>query len=79
MNAEGIERKHRKAVYSGKVRRGHFKQFMSLSPEEQLTWSISHAYEMLSLLPEDVKSIIEEFRNGTKKFKPPVQNGYKGT
>ena len=64
---------------SDEVRKNHFKQFMSLSPEEQLTRAISHGYEMLSLLPEDTKLTIEEIRNGTKKFKSPIQNSYKST
>ena len=72
-------KRHKKMASSDEVRRNHFKQFMSLSPETQLTWAISHGYEMLSLLPEDTKLIIEEIRNGTKKSKPSIQNSYKST
>lgn len=63
-------------AHSDKIRKDHFAKFMSLAPEEQLTWAISHGHEMLSLLPEDTKLIIEEFRNGTKKNKPPIQNSH---
>ena len=60
------------------IRRAHFKQFMSLSAEEQLAWAISHGYEMLSLLPEDAKATLEKLRNGAKRHRPSIQSGHKG-
>ena len=66
-------------AYSAKIRRYHFRQFMSLPAEQQLAWAISHGYELLALLPEDIKLTLEEFRNGTKKNSFAFQNSRKST
>jgi len=52
---------------------------MSLSPREQLAWSLSHGHEMMSFLTKDEKSLIEKMKNNAEKPQSSIQKSNKIT
>lgn len=52
-----------------KNRQDHFKQFIKLSAEEQLTWAISQGHALFSLLPKELRLTLKRLKTNGKKTK----------